>query len=130
MNLCIDDDGSMYFVQVDEDGTNMQKMLASIPGSGHPTVHPNGHHILTDAYEHEPLSPGDGTVPIRLIDIRTEMEETLIRVNVANPGVKCHKALRVDPHPAWDPSHRMIAFNGFVGGTRRVFVADLSRKIQ
>lgn len=130
MNLCIDDDGSMYFVQVNEDGTNMQKMLASIPGSGHPTVHPNGHHILTDAYEHEPLSPGDGTVPIRLIDIRTEKEETLIRVNVANPGVKCHKALRVDPHPAWDPSHRMIAFNGFVGGTRRVFVADLSRKIQ
>ena len=33
---------------------------------------------------------------------------------------------RVDPHPAWDPKGRFVAFNGFVGGTRGVFVADLT----
>ena len=33
--------------------------------------------------------------------------------------------LRVDPHPAWDRSWRYVTFNAFVGGTRRVFLADM-----
>lgn len=35
-------------------------------------------------------------------------------------------ALRVDPHPAWDRQGRFIVFNGFAGGTRRVYVADMA----
>jgi len=33
--------------------------------------------------------------------------------------------MRVDPHPAWDRTWRYVTFNGFVGGSRRVFVADM-----
>gem|GEM_PF-6293166 len=33
--------------------------------------------------------------------------------------------MRVDAHPAWDRSWRHVTFNAFVGGTRRVFVADM-----
>ena len=32
---------------------------------------------------------------------------------------------RVDPHPAWDRTGRYVVFNGFVGNTRQVFLADL-----
>jgi hypothetical protein len=48
---------------------------------------------------------------------------------VGNPATAISSALRVDPHPAWDPEFKRIAFNGFVNGTRRVFVADLSSLI-
>jgi len=33
--------------------------------------------------------------------------------------------MSVDAHPAWDRSWRYVTFNAFVGGTRRVFVADM-----
>lgn len=125
MNLCIDGDNKMYFVQVNADGTDMKKIIEEIPGSGHPTVHPNGRHILTDSYMHEKVSFGDGTVPLRWIDLEEKTEQTLVRINVDNPGFQVSKALRVDPHPAWAADNRHIVFNGFVQGTRRVFVADL-----
>lgn len=126
-NLAIDDDGILKFVKVNYDGTNLEKIIEKIPGSGHPTVHPNGRHILSDAYEKEEMSFGDGTVPIRLIDLKEKNEKTAVRINVGNPAAGNNGPLRVDPHPAWAPDYKHIAFNGFVGGTRRVFIADFSK---
>lgn len=125
MNLCIDGDNELYLVECKYDGTNLKKITEKVLGSGHPTVHPNGKQILTDTYEHEKLAKGDGTVPLRWIDLETESEKTIISINVSHPATKNSVALRVDPHPAWDPTHQFIAFNGFYNGTRRVFVADL-----
>ena len=126
MNLAIEEEHErMYFVRVDYNGENLTKMHESLRGSGHPTLHPNGRHILTDSYEHEPVAVGDGTVPLRFIDINTGAEKTIVRVNVKNAANATYADLRVDPHPAWAPDNRHIAFNGYVGGTRRVFVADL-----
>lgn len=125
MNLCIDRDEQMYLVEVNADGTGMRKMIEGVPGSGHPTVHPNGRNVLTDAYGFEKVAFGDGTVPLRWIDLKKKTEQTIVRVNIDNPGFQASKALRVDPHPAWAADHRHVAFNGYVKGTRRVFVADL-----
>lgn len=125
MNLCIDGDSEMYLVQVNYDGTGLKKITESVPGSGHPTVHPNERQILTDSYEHEKMAEGDGTVPLRWIDLDEGTEETLVKINVANDAQKRIVGLRVDPHPAWDNTHQFIAFNGFVEGTRRVFVSDM-----
>jgi len=122
MNLNIDGDG-MRFVAVNADGSGLAKMLEDVTGSGHPTVHPDGRHILTDAYEWEDVAFGDGTVPLRWIDLTTGQEETIVRINVRQPGLD--SVLRVDPHPAWDRSWRYVTFNGFVGGSRRVFIADM-----
>ena len=62
-------------------------------------------------------------VPLRWVDLTTGEEETLIRVNTQQP---CDDSvMRVDPHPAWDRTWRYITFNAYVGGTRRVFVADM-----
>lgn len=105
-------------------------MVNGVVGSGHPSQHQNGRYVVTDAYPDEPVSFGDGTVPIRLIDLNTGQDLTLIRIRTEpvyrGPG----KELRVDPHPAWDREFRRIAFNAFVDGTRRVYVADLMNVLE
>ncbi len=122
MNLNIDRD-VLRFVQVDFDGRGLRKMLDDIPGTGHPTVHPDGIHLLTDTYTWEKTSFGDGTVPLRWINLQTGREKIAVRINTAqNCG---DSTLRVDPHPAWDHSWRYVTFNAFTGGTRRVFIADM-----
>ncbi len=124
MNLDIDRAG-MRFVQVNADGSDLRKML-DILGSGHPTVHPSGH-LLTDAYPGEPAGFGDGTIPLRWVDLRTGTERAAVRVNVAQPCKD--QVLRVDAHPAWDRTGRYVTFNAFVGGTRRVYIADMQSLI-
>jgi hypothetical protein len=125
MNLRLDR-RTMRFVRARYDGTGLRVLVKGIEGSGHPTLHPDGRHVLTDAYPREPVAYGDGTVPIRLIDIETRAEVTLARVRSTPPVSGRMRALRVDPHPAWDRNYRLIAFNAFLDGTRRVCVADLS----
>ena len=34
--------------------------------------------------------------------------------------------LRLDPHPVWDRDFKKVIFNAFEGGTRKVYIADLS----
>ena len=122
MNLAIDRD-VLRFVRVNGDGSDLHKMLDNVVGSGHPTVHPNGRHLLTDTYTHESMVFGDGTIPLRWIDLQRGAEEVIVRINTAQPCAD--STLRVDPHPAWDRTWRYVAFNGFVDGTRRVFIADM-----
>ena len=123
LNLATERHWEVNLMQVDYDGKNLKKIVDN-PGSGHPTVHKDGKFILTDTYEVEETAFGDGTVPLRWINIQTGDEKTAVRINVANEGYKTHVALRVDPHPAWAPDNRHVVFNGYVNGTRRVFIAD------
>ncbi len=126
MNLPIDRD-VLRFVQANADGTGLRKMLGAAEGSGHPTVHRDGRYLLTDTYTYEGVAFGDGTIPLRWIDLQTGAERCIVRINTASTcpdGV-----MRVDAHPAWDRSWRYVAFNGFADGTRRVYVADMSRLI-
>ena len=125
MNLNIDREG-LRFVKCNLDGTELVKMLDDVPGSGHPTVHPDGRHVLTDAYADGQVAFGDGTIPLRWIDLAAGTEQTLVRIHTKTPYETADPALRVDPHPAWDRTHTRIAFNAFEDGTRRVFVTDMS----
>jgi hypothetical protein len=126
MNLNLHGDG-LRFVRVKYDGTECEAMTQKLLGSGHPTLHPDEKHILTDAYPHEPVAFGDGTTPLRWVDFDRGEEQTLIRIQTA-PSFRGPKGqLRVDPHPAWDRQSRRIAFNACPDGTRRVYVADLSQ---
>lgn len=116
----------MRFVQVRYDGSGLRVLTDAVPGSGHPTLHPNGRHILSDAYLDESFAFDDGSVPIRLIDLETESERMIVRMRTRPAFEGPTSELRVDPHPAWDRQFRRIAFNGCSDGTRRVFVADLT----
>ena len=125
MNLDTQGTG-LRFARVSLDGSTCATLAPEVPGSGHPTLHPDGRHVLTDAYVDEPLAFGDGTAPLRLVNIETGHETQLARIRIQPLAEKATGALRVDPHPAWDRSYTRIAFNACPDGRRRVFVADLS----
>jgi hypothetical protein len=114
------------FVRLSFDGSGCETLAPSVRGSGHPSLHPDGRHVLTDAYPHEPVAYGDGTTPLRWIDVTESRETTLLRIHTRSEYEAATPALRVDPHPAWDRDYRRIAFNACPDGRRKVFVADLA----
>ena len=124
MNLNIDGKEGLELISVKYDGTDMKTVFT--PGSGHPSFHPKGLPlIVTDAYPDEPITKRNGTVPIRLLHIDTNKEEQIAEVFVSNANGE----FRIDPHPAWDRSGRFVIFNGYVGNTRNVFIADLKNMV-
>lgn len=124
MNLKVD--GTLRFVKVPRGGGNIEIMVEDIVGSGHPTLHPNGKHILTDTYLYEPMADESGTVPIRWIDIEKGTERDIVRIPARPQFPGGNNELRIDPHPAWDRSFSRIVFNGAENGRRKVYLADLS----
>ncbi len=116
----------LRFMTFRYDGSEMHVIAPRHMGSGHPTMHRDGRYLLTDAYPSEPVSFGDGTVPIRLVDIEAGSVEDVIRMRTLPIFSGRYDELRVDPHPAWDASGRYLIFNGCPDGTRAVFVADMA----
>ena len=128
MNLAVGGDGVLRFMRVNADGTGYRKISEKLLGSGHPTMHPDGHHLITDEYLG--CHFGDiatGTVPLRWVDLRDDSEVELLRIRIAQDSG--FEELRCDPHPAWDRAWRHIVFNGIPDGTRRVFLADMEKMI-
>jgi hypothetical protein len=126
MNLRVDG-GRMKFVTFGREGNDIRVLSEHSEGSGHPTMHPSGK-ILTDAYPWEVTGVKDGTVPLRWIDPAEDAEEVLAWIP-ATAGPPRMRALRLDLHPAWDRGFGAVAFNGYVDGQRRVFVADMSEQL-
>ena len=112
----------MAFVRFRYDGSAMEVLAPGHKGGGHPSLNGRQTHLLTDAYVSEGLLDEDGEVPIRLIDLRTNVETELARVFTR----RLDGPRRIDPHPVWAPDGRRICFNGVVGGKRQVLVADVS----
>jgi hypothetical protein len=108
------------------DGTGLRALNDRLPGSGHPTMHPDGVHVLTDAYVSEPLAFRDGTTPIRWLDLANTTDTQLVRIRTEAAFTGPQQELRVDSHPAWDRAFRRFAFNACPDGKRQVFVADMS----
>lgn len=122
MNLNLKETG-MRFAQVKADGTGLSLINETALGTGHPTVSPDGKHVLTDTYNFESVAYEDGTVPLRWVNVETGEERHIVRIPTRQPHEDI--VLRIDPHPAWDRSGRFITFNAFVDGTRRVLIADM-----
>jgi hypothetical protein len=120
MNLEVDGQPGLELIRTRFDGTGLSVIYPT--GSGHPSMHPGQRYMVTDAYPDEPIAAGDGTSPLRLLDLHTQSEVRLTDIFVSMTGGE----MRVDPHPAWDRSGRLVVFNGFVDGTRNVFLADVS----
>lgn len=116
----------MLFARFRFDGSGITPVSNVHPGSGHPTISPDGKYLLTDAYVNEPTAYSDGTVPLRLIDLRDGAMRILARVPCKPEFSGPNAELRVDPHPAWHNSARLLSFNGYARGRRGVFVADLT----
>ena len=125
MNLDVDGNAGLELISVKYDGSELKTVFT--PGSGHPSYHPKGLPlIVTDAYPNEPVTAKNGIVPIRLLHTDTGKEEKLSEVFVSNQEGE----FRIDPHPAWDRTGRYVVFNGYLGDTRNVFIADLKNIIK
>ncbi len=111
-------------VSVRYDGANLHSIHPV--GSGHPSMHPTLPFVITDAYTHEPLARGDGTVPLRLIDLRNKTEVALAHVRARrSDSANLSSEFRIDQHPVWDATGRYIVFNGVHNDTRAVYIADV-----
>ena len=121
MNLEVDDKQSgLELITAKYDGSDLKTVFQ--PGSGHPSFHPKGlPFIITDAYPGESVTLGNGTAPIRLLNVKTQEEKTITNIFLSNTEGE----FRIDAHPAWDHSGRYVIFNGFINNTRSVFIADL-----
>ena len=123
MNLNMDGKPGLEIITVRYDGSDMKTIFS--PGSGHPSLNPLGGPLMvTDAYPGE-LGTADGTVPIRLMNTQTGKEEPIVNIFLSKAGGE----FRIDAHPAWDRLGRYVIFNGFLNGTRNVFMADLKGKL-
>lgn len=118
--------GGLDLMQVRFDGSDMRKLCERTKGSGHPSENPCKPGIfIADAYVNDACSYGDGTTPIRLIDVNADTARNIVRIKTQTPWERTAAALRVDPHVVWDKGGRFIAFNAFEAGTRKVYAADL-----
>ncbi|MDX9979447.1 MAG: hypothetical protein RBU25_05280 [Lentisphaeria bacterium] len=116
----------MRFVEARCDGRDYREMDPDILGSGHPTLHPCGRFILTDAYQHEAMARADGSTPLRWADLETRQVHEPVRARTRPILEGGKKERRVDPHPAWDRNHRLVLFNACPEGRRTVLLADFS----
>ncbi|WP_414661482.1 hypothetical protein [Horticoccus sp. 23ND18S-11] len=118
------DTAGLDIVQVRYDGADLHSIFPV--GSGHPSMHPTRPFLITDAYHTEPVTRGDGTAPLRLIDLRSKRETVIAQVRARrSDSGKLTSEFRIDGHPVWDKSGRYVVFNGVHNDTRSVFIADL-----
>ena len=125
MNLRLDSK-TMRFVRCRFDGTGLIPLTEAVEGSGHPTLYPDGRHILTDKYATGRFADENGIVPFRWVDICSGEETTIVRIPTNPRFAGPRREFRVAPHPAWDRTYRCVAFNAAPGGVRRVYIADMA----
>ncbi|RDZ51363.1 hypothetical protein C5C07_17455 [Haloferax sp. Atlit-4N] len=125
MNLSPAEGEPIRFVSFNPDGSDLRVLADDIVGSGHPSLHPDGRSLITDAYPWEDMAYDDGTVPIRFVDVEAGTERNALRIPTTPVYTgEGDKRMRVDPHPAWGPDYRFVVFNACPDGHRKVFVAD------
>ncbi len=126
-------DGSLVVDRVRYDGSDRTTLFN--PGSGHPSSNPRYPYIISDAYPREPLAGGDGTSPIRLLDLKRQRELTVARVDLCRTESDLEpdafrSAFRLDAHPVWSRGGRYVVFNGLHENSRAVYLADLATMLE
>ena len=127
MNLKLDYD-RIKFCTYRYDGSDFRVLSETVEGSGHPSFHGNGRHIVTDVYPDQDFASSSKEVPIRLVDIESQTEQNLCFVYTL--GMPNANVLRIDPHPAWSRDYTKICFNAAPEGRRQIFVADVEELIE
>lgn len=124
LNLRLKEGQGLELVKVRYDNSDMRSLHPV--GSGHPSQHARLPFVISDAYPAEPIARGDGTAPLRFIDLRNGKETALAHIPlVRSETKKLTTEHRIDAHPVWGTNGRWVVFNGVVDDTRAVYVADL-----
>lgn len=120
MNLNIDGKRGIEIISVGYDGSDLKEIYPK--GSGHPSVNPAGKpYVITDAYAGEMPIKGDMS-PIRLINMKEQSE--VIADEIFLPAVTNFE-FRVDAHPAWDRTGKMVVYNSMEDSTRCVYLLNV-----
>lgn len=123
-------DGTLRFCQFNADGSNFNVLSTEHTGSGHPSITPDNHYLLADAYPMEKeFATDDGEVPIRLLDLTTQEEQTICTIFTRlDYGMsRFWGPSKLDAHPVWSRDYQQVCFNGAPEGNRQVLIADLSQ---
>lgn len=122
-NLSID--GKTRFCQWRFDGTGFQLLSEKIVGGGHPRIHTNRRHLVTDTFQ----DAGQQTyVSIRFIDLQTGREEQVCRMRTVDRRAlqdELSMVRRLDGHPNWDRNFNRIIFQAAPHGKRQLYVAGM-----
>jgi hypothetical protein len=108
------------------DGSECRPIPGNELGSGHPTLSLDARYLLSDAYPYEDVTPKDGTVPLRFVNLTTGRSRCVVRINCQPAFSGPNAEYRVDPHPAWHRGGRIVTFNACPNGKRAVYIADFS----
>ncbi|MHC4122805.1 MAG: TolB-like translocation protein [Planctomycetota bacterium] len=127
MNLT-PDGKTRRFCQFKYDGSDFKILSKTHRGSGHMRVDAGSNYLIADAYQKEPFTNEKDEVPIRLLNLRTDEEQTVCMIYTGGEEV-AFNVFRIDPHVVWDRNYKKVCFNGCLGGRRQVFIADLSEVI-
>lgn len=114
------------FKLVRYDGGHLRILCPNSIGSGRASMGPDDHTILTDSDPDDPISPGDGTSLIRLIDLKHGLDHEVVCMRTET-GSPRRKRPPVQPNPVWHRNGRHVVFNGNAAGVRQVFIADFAR---
>lgn len=118
--------GRTRFCQWRFDGTEFTVLADKIEGGGHPRIHPNRRHLVTDTFEHD--SGRQSVVVIRFIDLRSERDEPLCRMRTIDRTVlksELEMVRRLDGHPNWDREFKKVIFQAAPDGRRQLYIADI-----
>ncbi|NIP17500.1 MAG: hypothetical protein GWM87_04605 [Xanthomonadales bacterium] len=126
MNLKLDYE-RIKFCTYRHDGSDFKVLSETVEGSGHPSFHANGRHIVTDVYPDQDFASSSKEVPIRLVDIESQTEQALCFVYTL--GMPNANVLRIDPHPAWSRDYTKVCFNAAPEGRRQLFVAEVGELV-
>jgi len=117
MNLTPGEEG-MRLCLVDAETGAVEVVTDDPPGTGHPSISPDGRWLLTDDTRE---SGGVRTAAVRLVDLSAGTWRDIC--SATSPAVG-GSPLRRDAHPVWDRHGRRIAFLAAPDGQRRIYIAD------
>lgn len=111
------------FCQHRYEGKNFQVLTDTKIGGDHPRITPDSRYISTDDF---PMENGDQMLKLRLIDLQTDTDYSLLTMHTfLRQGLR-NSTLRLDGHPTWDRLYKKLAFQAAPEGKRQVYIADLS----
>ncbi len=115
--------GQHRYCQFLYDGSEFKVISNNIRGEGHPRITPDDKFITTDDFPNE---NGHQKVRIKLIDLTSEEEIILAKMNTSKRQGLNNDTIRLDGHPTWDRNYKKLAFQAAPKGKRQVFITDLS----
>jgi hypothetical protein len=121
--VMLHEDGLHHYGEFKYDGTEFHWLSEKLKAQGHPTMHPNGRHMITDDNR---VSEDSAQNSLVLIDFAAEKQEVICTLPSYNWKKKfTDNVYRIDGHPVWDRKYKRVSFQAAPEGRRQLFIIGL-----